>query len=104
MLLFPVVQKLKSIASVIVEKNASKVQDYENIRVFLMNYEFITHLLNICQSNQLINFCLELLNELSTDENLNHHNFATAQAILNSKYWRECVDSQIIKIICSKNG
>ncbi len=40
MILFPVVQKIKLIASVIVEKNTSKVQDYEfYLFYFLMNRE-----------------------------------------------------------------
>ncbi len=65
--------KIKSIASVVTEKNSSKVQDYEQILVFFYeqkssgcellmvsaHYEFITPPVSITQCSELIGFCLE---------------------------------------------
>ncbi len=69
---FPSGTKNQAIASVVAEKNASNVQDYNEILVFLVNrdvqdvsylwwahYEFITPVVSISQSNELIGFCLK---------------------------------------------
>ncbi len=59
-----------------------------NFKVLIINgehTEFITPLMITFQSIQLIDFCLERINELSTDQILYHHNFTTTQAIFKQK-------------------
>ncbi len=51
-------------------------------------------------------FCLEWINEFSTDQIFNYYNFATSQAIFKQNRLAsspECIGSQNMKIICSEN-
>ncbi len=66
----------------------------------------LLHLVSTSQSKEFIGFCFEWINELSTDQTLNHYNFATTKGIVNQRKlaWSpECIDSVNMKIICSKH-
>ncbi len=86
--------KIKFIASVVVEKNIFLNHHlYEHLKLGRLSNnsiinngehtEFITPLVITSQSIQVWVdcFCLEWINELSTDPILYHHNFTTTQAI-----------------------
>ncbi len=80
-----------------------------NFKVWIINgehTEFITPEYHISKYTS-IDFYHKWINELSTDQILYHHNFATTQAIFKQKRlaWSpECEGSQHMKLTCRENA
>ncbi len=106
--------KIMPVASVVVEKNASKKcyeQRSSGCEVLMVSrlwvyHTSVEHILLI----ELNGFCLEWINELSTDQNLKHQNFAILKQktlicspeYVHSHSMKITWDLQFLKMLCSK--